>query len=705
MAKMVSHFNPSQNGFLFPNRFKLRLPIKYSLPFVGKLDLNDVIFGLCGGMCAAALDYFYANEKLPDYDNPENIDRKLFTYLCERQLHSLTIPVLLKIIEWMMLDDSELVTRMIRSEIPKLRRSLDKGQPVILCLIRTRGLDNPTGNHQVLVTGYERTTDGKSLILNLYDPNHPCQEPEIRVGLSRTDFHISQSTGEPLRGIFVIPYKRRKSLPRPPAAQPVSFTMTTAGEGFRLAWPVDSRVCTQHFNENPAFYAGFGLPGHEGLDLLALDGARVYACADGEVVEARFRPGGHPYGIHVRIRHMYDGQEYQTIYGHMKSIMVQVGQQVRAGQQIGLADSTGNSTGSHLHLTLKKIGASTGKYPPGIVDPWPYLQDAVTPPDVPPPSPSGITVYTNAQLNLRAGPSTEAVILTTVPAAEALAVLGSAETEREKIGQEGRWLQVQTAAGLVGFVAAWHVTDTRDEPFPPSGLVVYPIGEVNMRSGPGIGFDRLGTFSYTDPLTVLGDADLALADLGRKGAWLQVQSQNGERGFVAAWLVHRTGQPLPATGLTVYPTVAVNLRARPSTDANTLAIAAPGDALAVLGDKDHAAACIGQQGQWLNVKTPTRLIGFVAAWLVKAGDPPPPQPGEDLVVYPNATDGVNLRAQPTTNAPIVATAAYNEPLTLIDSDVDAALSRIGQPEQWVYVLKAGGKRGWVAAWYLSHDPA
>ena len=84
--------------------------------------------------------------------------------------------------------------------------------------------------------------------------------------------------------------------------------------------------------------------------------------------------GSHPYGIHVRLRHQ-DG--YRTIYAHLHRALVAVGQHVKAGEQIGLANSTGNSTGSHLHLTLKKEGASAAgmtNYPSDIIDPTPFLQ-------------------------------------------------------------------------------------------------------------------------------------------------------------------------------------------------------------------------------------------------------------------------------------------------------------------------------------------
>jgi hypothetical protein len=56
--------------------------------------------------------------------------------------------------------------------------------------------------------------------------------------------------------------------------------------------------------------------------------------------------------------------------------LVTVGQAVVAGERIGLGDSTGNSSGSHLHLTLKKAGATAAgltAYPKDIIDPAPFL--------------------------------------------------------------------------------------------------------------------------------------------------------------------------------------------------------------------------------------------------------------------------------------------------------------------------------------------
>lgn len=146
-----------------------------------------------------------------------------------------------------------------------------------------------------------------------------------------------------------------------------------ARHAFKLLWPTDFPVITQRFGANPRIYRRWDLPGHEGVDIRALHNGNIYACADGTVSDVWPHAWGHPYGIHVRLRHR-DG--YRTIYAHLRKPLVSVGEVVKAGQLIGKADSTGNSTGTHLHLTLKRDGATERgetTYPRDILDPTPYL--------------------------------------------------------------------------------------------------------------------------------------------------------------------------------------------------------------------------------------------------------------------------------------------------------------------------------------------
>ncbi len=135
-------------------------------------------------------------------------------------------------------------------------------------------------------------------------------------------------------------------------------------------WPTEYPVITQQFGVNPRNYAQFGLPGHDGIDIEAPTGSKVFCVAPGEVYRIHNSPTGHNYGIHVRVAHQ-DG--YRTVYGHLQKVLVRQGQIVGAGTVLGLANSTGNSFGTHLHLTLKKDGAQVGRWPYNIIDPTPFL--------------------------------------------------------------------------------------------------------------------------------------------------------------------------------------------------------------------------------------------------------------------------------------------------------------------------------------------
>lgn len=102
---------------------------------------------------------------------------------------------------------------------------------------------------------------------------------------------------------------------------------------------------------------------HTGIDFHASTGTPVRAVGAGTVVEAGW---GGAYGNNVVIK-MNDGT--YTQYGHLSSLSVSVGQSVAPGQQIGLAGSTGNSTGAHLHFE-----ARTSPEYGSDIDPVAYLR-------------------------------------------------------------------------------------------------------------------------------------------------------------------------------------------------------------------------------------------------------------------------------------------------------------------------------------------
>ena len=103
---------------------------------------------------------------------------------------------------------------------------------------------------------------------------------------------------------------------------------------------------------------------HAGIDLAAAGGTPIYAAASGYVQVAGWSSGG--YGNYVIIYHgkMSDGQQYSTLYGHMRSVATSAGKYVQQGELIGYVGSTGNSTGNHLHLEVWKGGSKANAVNP-----------------------------------------------------------------------------------------------------------------------------------------------------------------------------------------------------------------------------------------------------------------------------------------------------------------------------------------------------
>jgi biotin carboxyl carrier protein len=126
------------------------------------------------------------------------------------------------------------------------------------------------------------------------------------------------------------------------------------------AGPGDSHPTANFVAPVKATYIGDGLivngscisrscGGHSGLDMIAPAGTPVVAATAGTVVAVNGNAGA-SYGNYVAIEH--SGGVY-TLYAHLSSTSVSVGQSVTAGQTIGAVGSTGNSSGPHLHFEVR----------------------------------------------------------------------------------------------------------------------------------------------------------------------------------------------------------------------------------------------------------------------------------------------------------------------------------------------------------------
>jgi len=89
---------------------------------------------------------------------------------------------------------------------------------------------------------------------------------------------------------------------------------------------------------------------HDGIDIAVSEGTGVIAVKDGIVIEVRY---SNSFGNLVRYR-TSDG--YEIMYAHLKTIHVEVGDEIELGQIIAYSGNTGLSTAPHLHYTIWRNG-------------------------------------------------------------------------------------------------------------------------------------------------------------------------------------------------------------------------------------------------------------------------------------------------------------------------------------------------------------
>lgn len=135
-----------------------------------------------------------------------------------------------------------------------------------------------------------------------------------------------------------------------------------------LYYPLKPIRVNQAFGENQnAFYKQAGMKGHSGIDFWAYNGQPIYATHDGVCYPQVDSHGGN--GVKLQ------GDGFETIYWHFidDDAVVHTKQVVKAGDLLGYADNTGQSTGTHLHFGLR-IGETSFKNGyGGCSDPQPYF--------------------------------------------------------------------------------------------------------------------------------------------------------------------------------------------------------------------------------------------------------------------------------------------------------------------------------------------
>ena len=115
-------------------------------------------------------------------------------------------------------------------------------------------------------------------------------------------------------------------------------------------WPADSRYITSTVGGRTS-PGGIGSTNHKGTDIGRVGyTSPIYAAKSGTVIVSQYSSS---YGNYVVVSH---GAGNTTLYGHMSSRSVSVGQYVNQGDVLGITGSTGHSTGPHLHFEVTENG-------------------------------------------------------------------------------------------------------------------------------------------------------------------------------------------------------------------------------------------------------------------------------------------------------------------------------------------------------------
>lgn len=129
----------------------------------------------------------------------------------------------------------------------------------------------------------------------------------------------------------------------------------------KLKYPIAPWVVSQGFGGNDVpLYKQLGLLGHSGIDVPCKEGTPVYASHDGVVTYAgEDGAGGLTIVIRTKEKFEYGNDEvfFKSIYCHLKkgSFKIKATDEVKCGDQIAEADTTGYATASHLHFAIKPI--------------------------------------------------------------------------------------------------------------------------------------------------------------------------------------------------------------------------------------------------------------------------------------------------------------------------------------------------------------
>ncbi len=204
---------------------------------------------------------------------------------------------------------------------------------------------------------YTQTADGNGVLIVGFDRDEPAAF--VRTGEHRVDFDItprdydtSRINGLPKNMVSEYTEDELKRIRAASARKKVGFASKVEEIGFAdgFIYPVADHIKTTNFGAQRILNGDPKRP-HFGVDLAAPKGTPILAPADGIVSLAD--EDMYFEGSLIMIDH---GQGLISYYLHNEEVMVEAGERVVQGQQIGTVGSRGRSTGPHLCWRLKWRG-------------------------------------------------------------------------------------------------------------------------------------------------------------------------------------------------------------------------------------------------------------------------------------------------------------------------------------------------------------
>ena len=160
----------------------------------------------------------------------------------------------------------------------------------------------------------------------------------------------------------------QQAMSMPKVADQQAKTQTPASQGYSFPVSGDNLVMSDGYGISPTSYRNHA---HNGIDLKARYQDVMATENQGRVVKVGSDKTSGNFAVVEYDR--ADGAKWRVSYCHLDSVAVRQGDTVNAGKKLGVSGNTGNSTGPHLHLTVRHQTAGATEFK--TVDPLNYLAE------------------------------------------------------------------------------------------------------------------------------------------------------------------------------------------------------------------------------------------------------------------------------------------------------------------------------------------